>query len=347
MPLFESPHRRFNPLTGEWVLVSPHRNQRPWQGQEDEPEPEEKPEYDPGCYLCPGNTRANGEQNPPYESTFVFTNDFSALLPGGPEQAPDLDDDLLRAKGETGQCRVICYSPRHDLTLARMPAEDVVKVIRVWVEEYRALGARPDIHYVQVFENRGAMMGCSNPHPHGQIWAGSSVPTIPFQEGVHQAAYLKDHGRCMLCRYLEQELAGDERVVIANDSFVVLTPFWAVWPFEIMILPRRHLASIDRMSVSEQADLAEIMVRAGVRLDNLFQVSFPYSMGIHQAPTYGMDHPEWHFHLHYYPPLLRSRSIRKFMVGYEMMAEAQRDITAEQSAERLREMPGVHYLDMG
>ena len=344
----ESPHKRFNPLTGEWILVSPHRTKRPWQGEENDPDAYNLPEHDDSCYLCPGNTRACGETNPDYEDVFVFTNDFSALLsleatPQEREPAGD-PEGLFVAEQETGICRVICYSPRHDLSLARMTPEQALNVVRVWRDEYESLGSRDDIGYVQIFENRGSQMGCSNPHPHGQIWASKTVPTFPAVEQRQQAAYLEEHERCLLCRYLEREEKDGSRILFSNASFVVLVPYWAVWPFETMILSRRHVASISELTDREQQDLAEIMVRLSVRYDNLFNTSFPYSMGLHQQPTDGRHHPEWHFHIHYYPPLLRSASVKKFMVGYEMMAMPQRDLTAEQSAARLRELSDIHFM---
>ncbi|WP_272701629.1 UDP-glucose--hexose-1-phosphate uridylyltransferase [Desulfovibrio sp. Fe33] len=342
----DNPHRRLNRLTGEWVLVSPHRTRRPWQGQQEEPDLATLPAYDGSCYLCPGNGRAGGAVNPEYTGTFVFTNDFAALLPEPTSPAPDgPEDDLLVAEPETGICRVICYSPRHDLTLARMGREQVSGVVDVWCDEFRQLGGRGDIGYVQIFENRGAAMGCSNPHPHGQIWATRSVPMYPAAEAARQAEHLRDKGKCLLCAYLETELARGERIIFENDSFAALVPFWALWPFEAMILPKAHLADILEMTPAQRADLADAMIRLNVRYDNLFQTSFPYSMGIHQAPTDGGEHSHWHFHLHYYPPLLRSRTVRKFMVGFEMMAMPQRDLTAESAAARLREQSEVHYMN--
>lgn len=341
--LNQKPHRRFNPLTGEWVLVSPHRTRRPWQGRQEKTEGETLPAHDPECYLCPGNTRAGGAVNPEYEETFVFTNDFAALLPEGSEET--VDDGLFRAEPETGICRVICFSPRHDLSLARMNPEKVQNVVRLWQDEYRSLGAREDIGHVQIFENRGAVMGCSNPHPHGQIWATRSVPPIPAAEARRQADWQAEKGSCLLCDYLERERAHGERIVFENDSFTVLVPFWAVWPYEVMLLPRRHMGSVLELSETEVADLAAALVRLGVRYDNLFQTSFPYSMGLHQQPTDGSAHPQWHWHMHYYPPLLRSATVRKFMVGFEMMAMPQRDVTPESAAAVLRELSDTHYLE--
>jgi len=343
----DNPHRRLNQLTGEWVLVSPHRTKRPWQGQQEESDLATLPEYDDSCYLCPGNVRAGGAVNPQYSDTFVFTNDFAALLPDMPEESDDSScgDSLLVAEPETGICRVICYSPRHDLTLARLGSAQARKVVDLWCEEFQALGARDDIGYVQIFENRGSVMGCSNPHPHGQIWATRNVPMYPATEGKRQDAYLQEHDSCLLCSYLETELKRGERIVFENDSFAVLVPFWATWPFETMILPKQHMTSILEMDASYRRDLADAMVRLNIRYDNLFQTSFPYSMGIHQAPSDGAEHPHWHFHMHYYPPLLRSKSVKKFMVGYEMMAMPQRDLTAEAAAARIREQSEEHYLE--
>lgn len=340
----DQPHRRLNQLTGEWVMVSPHRTKRPWQGQQEEADRSTLPEFDPGCYLCPGNERAGGAVNPDYDGTFVFTNDFAALLPDNPDDTP-YDDGLLVAEPEPGICRVICYSPRHDLNMARMGVARVEKVVDVWREEYAGLGARDDIGYVQIFENRGSIMGCSNPHPHGQIWATGSVPMYPRMEDERQKVHLDEQGECLLCRYLKRELSGGERVVFENDSFAVVVPFWAVWPFETLLLPKEHMGSIRKVGYKERADLADALVRLGTRYDNLFQTSFPYSMGIHQQPTDGCEHPHWHWHMHFYPPLLRSRSVKKFMVGFEMMAMPQRDLTAEAAAARLRELSETHYLE--
>ncbi|MBG0788959.1 MAG: UDP-glucose--hexose-1-phosphate uridylyltransferase [Desulfovibrionaceae bacterium] len=345
MPFNEHPHRRLNQLTGEWVLVSPHRTKRPWQGQREEPDLAGLPAYDPDCYLCPGNARAGGAVNPDYAGTFAFNNDFAALLPDPPEGGPSTGSDLLVAEAEPGICRVVCYSPRHDLTMARLGVDRAAGVVDLWCREFADLGGRENIGYVQIFENRGTIMGCSNPHPHGQIWATRSVPMYPANEDRHQAVRLREKGSCLLCDYLALERESGERVIFENDSFVALVPFWALWPFEAMILPRDHMATILDMTPAQRRDLADAMVRLNVRYDNIFQTSFPYSMGIHQAPVDGGEYPHWHFHIHYYPPLLRSRSVRKFMVGYEMMAMPQRDLTPEAAADRIREQPEVHYLE--
>ncbi len=342
----ERPHRRLNILTGEWTLVSPHRTKRPWSGLEEKPDTSAVPEYVSDCYLCPGNSRADGGVNPKYTSTFVFTNDFSALLPTDEDAAGNIaTDELLVAEPEDGLCRVICYSPRHDLTIARMQPQQVEGVVQTWQREYQELGARADINHVQIFENRGLIMGCSNPHPHGQVWANSTIPTIPASEGLQQQNYLDRTGKCLLCSYLEKELGENERILFENASFIALVPFWAVWPYETMILPRRHASSIVDMTPVERADLAELMIQLGICYDNLFLTSFPYSMGIHQQPTDGREYECWHYHFHYLPPLLRSQSVRKHMVGYELMAMPQRDLTAERVAATLRSLPSTHYLD--
>ena len=345
MPDFsETPHRRLNPLTGEWVLVSPHRAKRPWQGQVEKPVRPVSVPHDPDCYLCAGNVRANGEHNPDYEHTFVFDNDFAALTQDAPDVTENVDD-LFVAQGESGICRVVCFSPRHDLTLARMSVEDIVRVVDTWVDQVADLGGRPDISSVQVFENRGAMMGCSNPHPHGQIWASRHLPNELQKETEHQAAYLEKKGQPLLIDYLERELDRKERIVYENAHFVVLVPYWAVWPFETMLLPKRHITGFDQLENGERRALADALSALTVRYDNLFETSFPYSMGFHQRPMDGERHPEWQMHAHFYPPLLRSATVKKFMVGFEMLGGPQRDITAETAAERLKSMPAVHYLD--
>lgn len=332
------PHRRYNPLTDSWVLVSPHRSKRPWQGQVEQLPPDNRPAYEPGCYLCPGNTRANGEQNPDYTGVFVFDNDFSALLPDVPGSGLRSDDSpFFRARPERGLARVVCFSPRHDLTIPEMDVAAIRQVVDAWVAEYEALGARPYIRYVQIFENKGAVMGCSNPHPHGQIWAQASIPDEPLKKQRAQLKYWKKHGRTLLTDYLLAELSKNERLLFENEHFAALVPFWAVWPFEAMIVPKRAMPRITDLTDAEKDALADAYRRLTIRYDNLFQTSFPYSAGIHQAPTDGKPHPEWHWHLVFYPPLLRSATVKKFMVGYEMLANPQRDITPERAAEMLKD----------
>jgi len=332
----QDPHRRFNPLTREWVLVSPHRTQRPWQGQVEPAAAAGQPDYDPECYLCPGNPRAGGARNPQYTSTFIFDNDFAALKPDTP-QARFERDGLLIAESEPGICRVVCFSPRHNLTIPGMEPDDLRKVVDAWVGQYSELGARPTINYVQIFENRGPMMGASNPHPHCQIWSNHALPNEVQKEQAAQAAWIADRGACLLCDYAKLELAAGDRVVDQNQWFVSVVPFWAVWPFETMLLAKRHLTAMDELSKDERDGLGDILKRVTARYDRLFQAPFPYSMGFHQRPTDGRPHEEWHFHGHFYPPLLRSATVRKFLVGYEMLAGPQRDITPEAAAERLRE----------
>jgi UDPglucose--hexose-1-phosphate uridylyltransferase len=340
MPLTPFPHRRHNPLTGEWVLVSPHRTQRPWQGQVERPTQEGRPAYDPTCYLCPDNERAGGVRNPSYKHTFVFTNDFPALLPDNPPGATAAHP-LFRAVPEVGTCRVLCFSPRHDLTLPEMAVQEVRRVVDAWAEQTAELGER--YRWVQVFENKGTIMGCSNPHPHGQIWAQDSLPNEPAKEDREQHAYLAGHGRPLLLDYAEIEIAQEERVVAADEHWLAVVPFWAVWPFETLLLPRFPVQSLTDLTESERSSLARILKRLLTRYDNLFEASFPYSMGWHGAPTDGEDHPHWQLHAHFYPPLLRSAAVKKFMVGYEMLGEPQRDITPEVAAERLREVAEMHY----
>lgn len=332
------PHRRLNPLTGEWTLVSPHRARRPWQGQVEAVEEARRPAHDPGCYLCPGNERAGGARNPDYAGTFVFDNDFAALQPGTPDGGID-EGGLLVARAEPGVCRVICFSPRHDLSLAEMEPAAIRGVVDVWADQYAELGARPDVGHVQIFENRGEAMGCSNPHPHGQVWAQRSIPLIARRESERQAAWFADRGRTLLADYLALEMERGERVVCANDHFAAVVPFWATWPFETLVISRRPVSDLTALDDAERDGLADLLRRLTARYDNLFGVPFPYSAGIHQAPTDGAAHPGWHLHMHFLPPLLRSATVRKFMVGYEMLAEPQRDLTPEAAAARLRACP--------
>jgi UDPglucose--hexose-1-phosphate uridylyltransferase len=332
---YTKPHRRYNPLTQEWILVSPQRATRPWQGAVEKAVVAQRPQHDPKCYLCAGNTRVTGATNPPYTGVYVFENDFPALLRGD-EHTPTQHDEsaapiFLRAQQETGVCRVICFSPRHDLTLADLDVAGIRAVVDVWVEQCEELGARPDISYVQLFENKGDIMGCSNPHPHGQLWATAHVPTEVEKETRGQLAH-----RGLLREYVEHELRDRSRVLYENDSFVALVPFWAVWPFETMILPKRDVRRIVELDGAGRDGLADAMQRLTAAYDRVFDVSFPYTMGVHQAPYDGEAHDEWRMHLHFYPPLLRSATVKKFMVGYEMLAQPQRDLTAEQAAERLR-----------
>jgi UDPglucose--hexose-1-phosphate uridylyltransferase len=339
LKLTEDPHRRLNALTNEWVLVSPHRATRPWQGEVAKLQTTAEPQYDPNCYLCPGNARVGGIQNPQYATTFVFENDFAALKPQTGKDRIDVDGKgLIVAEGESGICRVICFSPRHDLTLATMSAKEIEPVVHTWIGQYKELGGIESIHHVQIFENRGAMMGASNPHPHCQIWATSSIPEAPAKELVAQSEYRKKNGSCLLCDYVSLEGSQQIRIVCENAGFVALVPYWAVWPFEILVCSRRHIGSMNDFSADDSTFLSDILHRVTSTYDKVFGVPFPYSMGFHQSPTDGKNHPEWHFHAHFYPPLLRSATIRKFMVGFEMLGTPQRDITPEIAADRLREL---------
>jgi UDPglucose--hexose-1-phosphate uridylyltransferase len=335
--LFEKPHRRLNLLTGEHVLVSPHRTKRPWLGMVDSAPAAARPPYDPGCYLCPGNERAGGARNPAYTEIFLFDNDYAALLPGAEPESFERGR-LLLAETERGLCRVLCYSPRHDVTLGNMEPAAIRRVVDAWTDQYAELGALPWIRHVQIFENNGAMMGASNPHPHGQIWAEEQIPNEPAKETERQALYLQEQKSCLLCDYLGLENAQQERIVCQNDSFTVLVPFWAIWPYETMLLSHAHRGALPDLSDMERGDLADILPRLIRAYDRIFDAPFPYSMGFHQRPTDGESHPEWHFHAHFYPPLLRSTTVRKFMVGYELLAQPQRDITPESAAERLKNL---------
>lgn len=340
--LKEHSHRRLNPLTGEWVQVSPHRSKRPWQGQVEKTESAELQKHNPTCYLCPGNVRANGEVNPTYTSTYSFLNDFAALVDTVPAGEFN-DSELLKARSESGVCRVVCFSPRHDLTIAEMQVMDIRKVVELWIEEYHQLSKKESIRYIQIFENKGAVMGCSNPHPHGQIWAQQTMPVEPAKKQKYQSEYFQRKGVTLLSDYWKLEGRREERIVFQNDFFVALVPFWAVWPFETMLIPKRTMARITDMTDEERTAFADAYQRMACRYDNLFEVSFPYSAGIHQAPCDGEAHTEWHWHMMFYPPLLRSATVKKFMVGYEMLANPQRDITPEFSADRLRSLSDIHY----
>src|SRR5579872_6039981 len=331
-----TPHRRWNPLLREWVLVSPQRSERPWQGQVEKSSLAQRLQYDPQCYLCPGNARAGGHKNPDYTSTFVFENDYAALRPATPSGEWN-QSDLIVGKTERGICRVICFSPRHDLTISNMELSDLTKVVDVLGEQYRELGAIDWVKHVQIFENRGEMMGASNPHPHCQIWATRSIPQAPARELSAQQGYFQKHGNCLLCDYMKLEEMEKSRIVCSNESFVVLVPFWAVWPFEVLVCSRRHVGTLPEINNNETAQLAAILKQIVSTYDRVFEVAFPYSMGFHQSPTTG-SHREWHFHAHFYPPLLRSATVRKFMVGFEMLGTPQRDITPELAAEKLRSL---------
>ncbi len=337
----DHPHRRYNPLIGEWVLVSPHRAKRPWQGQSDEPDNTPRLSYDETCYLCAGNKRINGEMNPVYEQTFVFTNDFAALQ----EDTPDAEsnDPLFRFQAEQGCSRVICFSPDHSKTLPELTNSQREAVVATWMEQTAELSQ--SYGWVQVFENKGAMMGCSNPHPHGQVWAQKHMPTLAAKKSERFTDYFQAHGSSLLLDYAKREIEQEERVVCRNEDWVAVVPYWAAWPFETLLLPRFAVSSLADITTEQAASLADIVGVITTKYDNLFNTSFPYSMGWHSQPFNGEARPDWGLHAHFFPPLLRSASVRKFMVGYEMMAEAQRDITPEQAAERLRALSNVHYKE--
>ncbi|MCA9733439.1 MAG: UDP-glucose--hexose-1-phosphate uridylyltransferase [Deferribacteres bacterium] len=338
------PHRRYNPLTGEWLLVSPHRTRRPWQGQTEDVGDEQQPEFDPGCYLCPGNTRSNGTVNEMYTGTFVFDNDFPALLDDVPK-SKDSNQPLFQIESVRGRSRVISYSPKHNLTLAEMSTEDIRNVIEVWSDEVIELGAQ--YRWVQIFENKGDIMGSSNPHPHGQVWALNTLPNEVFKENSSQADYYIENGSVLLLDYLEAELKERDRLVIENDDWAVIVPFWAVWPYETLLLPKKSVMRIPELNANQKDHLADILKRFLTKYDNLFNISFPYSMGWHGAPNDSSDNSHWLLHAHFHPPLLRSSNVKKFMVGFELMAESQRDFTPEEAAEQLRNCSEVHYKTAG
>lgn len=341
---FDRPHRRLNILNGQWVLVSPHRAQRPWSGQNEKTPTENLPRYDPDCYLCPGNARSGGKvHNPDYHGTFVFDNDFAALLPPNEDPGAPGCDPFFQSVSDDGICRVICFSPRHDLSVPELTVEELISVVKTWSDETENLAEKKFINYVQIFENKGAMMGCSNPHPHSQIWATRLIPNEPERELETQRTYFTNQGRTLLQDYLAKEIELKTRIVLMNESFTALVPFWAVWPFETMIVSNRPVSSLPGLTPVEIQGLADIYQQLTIRYDNLFETSFPYSMGFHQQPFDGQDYPEWHLHAHFYPPLLRSATVKKFMVGFEMLGMPQRDITAESAAQKLRSLSPIHY----
>ena len=329
-------HKRLNILTGEWVLVSPHRAKRPWQGQNESVSNDVRPKHDPDCYLCAGNKRINGETNPKYQDVFVFTNDFAALQTNS--KIFKVEDGLLSAQSEQGICKVICFSPDHSKSLADMTSQEIEKVIFAWQREYKELAANDLINYVQIFENKGAVMGCSNPHPHGQIWSQTSLPNEVEKKDRHQLEYYKKNKKSLLGDYIKQELTKKERIIFENEAYVVLVPYWAIWPFEAMIVPKKHQTNILKLKNNESFLFGEAISTLTKAYDKLFKTSFPYSSGIHQAPTNGKNNSHWHWHMSFYPPLLRSASVKKFMVGYEMFGSPQRDITAEIACNRLKEL---------
>lgn len=334
--LQEYSHKRFNILTGEWVLVSPHRTKRPWQGQNETISNTLRPTHDPSCYLCAGNSRAGGDVNPDYKDVFVFENDFAALQKDS--ESFEVNEGLFRAQSEKGICKVICFSPDHSLSLADMEVSAIEKVVHAWQAQYELMGSNPEIQYVQIFENKGAVMGCSNPHPHGQIWGQSTLPNEVAKKDQQQKIYFQEKGRSILGDYLHQELEKGERIIFQNSAFVVLVPFWAVWPFETMIVPKKAQSNLLELSSEEASLFAEAISTITKIYDQLFNTSFPYSSGIHQAPTDGNPKAHWHWHMSFYPPLLRSATVKKFMVGYEMFGSPQRDISPEKAAEMLRQL---------
>jgi UDPglucose--hexose-1-phosphate uridylyltransferase len=340
--LKEHAHKRLNILTGEWVLVSPHRTKRPWQGKVETAPKNDRPSYDEKCYLCPGNSRADGTVNPQYIEPFAFNNDYAALLNDTPDGETNVED-LLQSRSQKGICRVICFSPRHDVTLPQMEVEAIEKVIHLWQQEFESLSANEWIKYIQIFENKGDIMGCSNPHPHGQIWSLNDIPAELQKETSQQQIYFQKKGKSLLSDYLQLELKLNERIVCENEHFVALVPFWAIWPYETMIISKRQVQQVTQFTDVETKALASILQKLTIKYDNLFSTSFPYSAGMHQMPVNDGPHPEWHWHMHFYPPLLRSATVKKFMVGYEMLASPQRDVTPEWAAARLKELPELHY----
>ena len=336
----EHPHRRYNPLADQWILVSPHRAKRPWQGQQEAADNTQILAHDAHCYLCAGNTRINGEINPHYEGPFVFTNDFSALLPNTPAStAPS--HPLFQQQAVRGVSRVICFSPDHSKTLPELSLAQIEALIQIWQQQSAELGQQ--YRWVQIFENKGAVMGCSNPHPHGQIWASDFLPDLPARADAMQQQYWQQHGSNLLLDYVQQELAQRERIVVETEHWLAVVPYWAAWPFETLLLPKAAVQRITELSPAQSADLALALQQLTIRYDNLFHTRFPYSMGWHGAPFDGKHQPHWQLHAHFYPPLLRSASVRKFMVGYEMLAEAQRDLTPEQAAAQLAACADIHY----
>jgi len=330
------PHKRLNILTGDWVLVSPHRSKRPWLGKVETLQDIKRPVYDPECYLCPTNTRVNKEVNPNYPGAYVFTNDHSALLEDTPV-GEIVIQNVLQAKSQRGICKVICFSPNHNDTLSSLSVNQLKEVVELLQNEFKILSKKEWIRYIQIFENKGEIMGCSNPHPHGQIWCSDDLPVEIIKETKMQLEYFNYHHKSLLSFYLTVELEKGERIVYSNDHFVAIVPFWAVWPFETIIISRRHVGDITQFNEIEVILLADILHKLTKSYDNLFQTSFPYSAGMHQRPVNDGNHPEWHWHMHFYPPLLRSSTVKKFMVGYEMLANPQRDITPEFAAQKLRE----------